>query len=118
MQERIRTLERKLETELETRDQLIKKLTHQVDTQSSQIATLTFQLHHSNKATTATTSTKKSTANDMSGATTASSSNASSKEFFNFSNVLNSDASNNGNICVDYFALRLTNKNVYLLRLD
>lgn len=109
LQERIRTLERKLETELETRDQLIKKLTLQVDTQSNQIASLTFQLHHNNNKatttmTTATTTTiinKKFNSNhDLN--LTAASSNTSSKDYINFSNAVATDAPNNRNNLILY----------------
>ena len=48
--ERIKTLEKKIETETDAKDQLIKKLTHQCEAQSGQLASLTYQLHVVNKS--------------------------------------------------------------------
>jgi hypothetical protein len=51
LQERIKSLEKKLEIETNSRDKVIKDLKTQFDSQSSQLATLTFQLNHLNNKT-------------------------------------------------------------------
>lgn len=49
LEERLKTLERKQEIELAAKDQLLEKLRSQLESQSLQIANLTFQMHHLNK---------------------------------------------------------------------
>ena len=49
LEERVKSLERRQEVEMESKDQLIEKLHKQLENQSLQIANLTFQMHHLNK---------------------------------------------------------------------
>jgi hypothetical protein len=49
LQERIRTLEKRLEVDSKFKDEIIKQLKQQVDQQGGQIAQLTFQLHSFNQ---------------------------------------------------------------------
>ena len=49
LQDRVRTLEKRLEVDSKFKDEIIKQLKQQVDQQSGQIAQLTFQLHSFNQ---------------------------------------------------------------------
>lgn len=62
LQDRVKSLEKKLELETSSKDKQIKELKALIDSQSVQIANLTFQLNHSNGKTAAT---KTSTQNAL-----------------------------------------------------
>lgn len=49
LEERVKSLERRLEVEAAGKDQIIDKMRQQLESQSLQIANLTFQMHHLNK---------------------------------------------------------------------